>query len=89
MSAERYGKFYWNVDLTDGRSLMLCADKFEVTPSGDLVAWRETDHADPLDRGDKPKINMAFAKGTWTMVYASSVVDGSAVAVEHWIKPGD
>lgn len=76
--AEKYGQRYWCIGLTDKkRTDVYCyADRVEVTPSGAVVLWR--------DEPEKVNPNLIFSAGQWAFVYAASVLDGHAVAVEHW-----
>jgi hypothetical protein len=69
----QYGGRYFCVKQTDGPDILVMADETEVTPAGALVLRRDTG-----------QINLAVAPGTWTHLYAASLMDGSAVAVEHW-----
>jgi hypothetical protein len=75
---ERYGSYYWCVGLVDGTEIHLHADALRID-DGALMLERV--------RGDERSVNMAFAAGRWSYVYAASVIDGGAVAVEHWTKP--
>ena len=34
--------------------------------------------------GEPKKMNMVFAPGHWNTVFAASIMDGHACAVEHW-----
>lgn len=82
--AARYGRFYWCVksDLSPEGEIYLHADRVEFLPSGAVVFH--------CDQWGYP--NMAFAAGQWTAVYAASVIDGHAVAVEIWkgeVVPGE
>jgi hypothetical protein len=76
----RCGNYYWCVKVPKpvcpAGEIYACADKVEVTGSGDLILWQD---------GKKGlSVNLAFAKGQWHVIYAASLMDGSAVAVEHW-----
>ncbi len=78
--SDKYGRFYWCVKTSQSQSgeIYVHADAARVQDDGTLVFYQEPD----VDRTEL--INLALASGTWTAVYAASVVDGSAVAVEHW-----
>ena len=72
--AEKYGKCYWCIgspDAPDGE-IYAYADRIEVGHSGELMLIRQTEP------------NLILAPGRWRFCYAASVLDGSAVAVEHW-----
>ena len=90
VSATEYGRFYWCVgvatDLFPDRTasgdteMHLHADQLDVLPDGTLLALR--------NREDGPtQPNFAWAPGSWRYFYAASLLDGRAVAVEHF--PGD
>jgi hypothetical protein len=51
------------------------ADVVETTSAGALVLRRT---------GERGHVNLIIPSGHWTACYAASVIDGSAVAVEHW-----
>jgi hypothetical protein len=75
--AERYGNFYWCIktDLSPAGDIYIFADKVEINENGDLIfICKEKNHYQ----------NMSFAKGEWKCFFAASVMDGHAVAVEHW-----
>jgi hypothetical protein len=76
--AAGYGQFYWCVGLADEKNTEVYAhaDRVEFAPSGGVVLLR--------DRDEQSSPTLAFAAGRWSFVYAASVIDGSAVSVEHW-----
>jgi hypothetical protein len=78
-----HGKFYWCVKTTmseDGE-IYLHADSVHFTTTGAVVFSNAPDTA----KGDtEPTPMLALASGHWTALYAASVIDGHAVAVEHW-----
>jgi hypothetical protein len=71
----RYGNLYWGVKsiLSDDGEIYLHAESVIVAQDGSLVFM-----------GNKGQFNLALAPGQWTAVFAASVMDGSAVAVDHW-----
>lgn len=79
MAADQYGAYYWCVKVTDDVSpdgeIYVMADDVVVTDSGALECRRF---------GHKDRVNLALAPGKWLAVYGASLVDGHAVAVEHW-----
>jgi hypothetical protein len=75
--AARYGQYYWCVQ-TPNAIVRVMADEMRVEPNGALLALQK--HADGLP----DTINFAWAAGQWEHFYGASVLDGSAVAVEHW-----
>jgi hypothetical protein len=86
-SPSQYGRFYFCIGLTDGKKkteVYVYADEVKVEPSGALVALQRGNSEIPGVAGESPTINVAFAPGQWTYVYGASVIDGAAVAVEHW-----
>jgi hypothetical protein len=83
MTTNRYGKSYWCVkvprNISSSGEIYLYADKVELTPDGSLIFLRC-----PEDSDKEPSPNLALAAGSWIVMFAASVIDGSAVAVEHW-----
>jgi hypothetical protein len=78
--AEKYGKRYWAVCLTNGDEVFVHADELTVETSGALVGSSARE-----DDGHKIKmLTFAVGPGGWKHAYAASVIDGGAVAVEHW-----
>jgi hypothetical protein len=75
--ATRYGKFYWCIGLVDGTEIHVHADQLRFPADGGLVLAVDKEYG----------VNFAFAAGRWSFVYAASVIDGGAVAVEHWTAP--
>lgn len=71
-----YGDRYWCIGRPDGNEIYLNADRAEVQPSGALVMV--------AGGGEEGIVNLALAAGQWVFVYAASVIDGHAVAVQHW-----
>jgi len=73
-----YGRYYWGVktDLSQNGEIYLYADIASVNKNGDLIFSKVA--------GESTYTNMCFAKGYWKTFFAASVMDGSAVAVEHW-----
>lgn len=71
----KYGKLYWCVKsgLSEDGEIYVYADQIDMSEDGGLVML-----------GREGQVNMAFAAGQWTAVFAASALDGSAVAVEHW-----
>jgi len=83
---QRYGTKYFCVGvpkmICPTRQIYVNADRIEIN-TGALICWggfRQYDHVIV----DSDVINLAFAPGHWTYVFAASVIDGSAVAVDHW-----
>lgn len=72
----QYGSLYWCVKLPNRSEVRLMADEALILPSGALSMVQH--HATGT------RINLAFAPGQWVAVYAASLIDGGAVAVEHW-----
>jgi len=82
-NASSYGNLYWCVKTTmseDGE-IYLHADSVHFTSTGDVVFSKAPNTA----KGNtQPTPMLALASGHWTALYAASVIDGHAVAVEHW-----
>lgn len=76
---ERYGRYYWCIktDVSENGEIYVMADKAVVGDDGSIQFIRE-------EEGKEKFINLAIAPGKWTAFYAASVIDGAAVAVEHW-----
>src|SRR6266566_4394385 len=78
----RYGRFYWCVkvtkDLSKDGEIYLMADDVRVQ-GGALVFLQRDGKEKGIDR-----VNLLIPVHKWSAVYAASVLDGSAVAVEHW-----
>jgi hypothetical protein len=92
-TAHKYGKFYWCIgvskDVSENGEIYAHADWIELQ-AGALVLQRAK------SAGDEGTINEAtggrqilltLAPGQWKYAFAASVLDGHAVAVEHW--PGE
>lgn len=84
----RYGNNYFCAKVKNTLSpkgeIYVMADRVEVTAGGDLVFWGSF-HGRYSDERVEPKtVNLAVAKGDWHAVFAASLMDGHAVAVEHW-----
>mgnify|MGYP006992423273 CR=1 FL=1 len=52
-----------------------------MTGNGALVAWCDNSR---MIAGTEPFQVFGWAPGVWRGFFAASVVDGGAVAVEHW-----
>lgn len=74
-NTEQYGNYYWCVGLADAEEteVYLKADEVREGETGGLFFYREDG-----------MLNLAVAPGAWRFVYAASLMDGAAVAVEHW-----
>lgn len=75
MKTERYGRYYWGVNLATGGEIYLTADDVVVSENGALSFLRD---------GDKNRVNLILAPGAWLSVFAASLMSGHPVAVEHW-----
>lgn len=82
-TTSKYGNFYWCIKtieaLSPNKEIYVMADRIDVTPTGDLLC---VGHSAKEDRA--PVTVLAIARGQWTAFYAASVMDGSAIAVDHW-----
>jgi hypothetical protein len=80
---EKYGRYYWCAkvleDVSPDREIYVQADTCKILPNGELVFYGHTKEKSE----DERPINLALAPGKWYAVYAASVLDGAAVAVEH------
>ena len=84
----QYGAWYWCIkvprSVSKNGEIYVFADEIKVTPTGDLLAqggYRKEFDETPA----KPLTVLALAAGKWTAFYASSCLDGSATAVQHWV----
>ncbi len=79
--SERYGQFYWcakvNKALAKTGEIYVYADQVRIIEGG-LGFFRCRDN-------DEEQINLLIAPGQWTVAFVASVLDGGAVAVEHWV----
>lgn len=76
-----YGTYYWcakvTKDLSPDGEIYVHADDIRTTADGSLEFLR-------TGEGNN-RVNLVIPSGKWRAAFASSVLDGSAVAVEHWI----
>jgi hypothetical protein len=86
MDKTKYGARYWCVkvpiSLSPDGEIYVYADRVDLV-SGALVFVSDAivTHNGP-DTVAQP--GLSIAAGSWIAVFAASVIDGSAVAVEHW-----
>ena len=78
MGTEQYGKVYFGIktDISPDWEVYAMADVVETASDGSLILRRKS--------GGRDHINLIVPAGHWTACYAASVIDGAAVAVEHW-----
>ena len=79
-NAEKYGKFYWGVILSDGRFLSFYANKVDVK-DGALIATREV--LGPNEDDGLPQNALIIAAGQWSSCYAASVITGDPICVDR------
>jgi len=87
----QYGNYYWCVkvtkDLSPNGEIYVMADEVKVE-DGTLLFLRHK--KEPVESRE---INLIIPALKWTAVFAASLMDGHAVAVEHWAgeiyEPGD
>ena len=75
----KYGNYYFCVktNLSSDGEIYLTADSVEITQSGGLIFYQESE-----EKGKSP--NMGFSASNWKSFYAASWLDGHPVAVDHW-----
>ena len=77
-----YGRYYWCIGVPSAvakrREIYAMADRIEISPHGDLSLMH--------DEVKRSLPNLILAAGQWEWIYAASVFDGSAVAVDHWAE---
>jgi hypothetical protein len=82
---QRYGQYYWCIKSRlspDGETYVM-ADRIEVTTAGVLIAWGGC----RPEKGETPQeqqVMLSLAPQQWSACFAASLIDGAAVAVEHW-----
>lgn len=74
----KYGNYYWYVELTNGDNLHLMADNATVCADGSLVFDTVQD--------EKGFPNFAIASVQWRLFYNESLIDGSTISFEEWKK---
>lgn len=79
-NAEKYGKFYWGVILSDGRFLSFYANKVDVK-DGALIATREV--LGPNENDGLPQNPLIIASGQWSSCFAASVITGDPICVDR------
>ena len=86
MVTEQFGAYYYCIkvtgDVSENGEIYAHADRVAVTGDGTLVLF----HAF-TPRGqdeEQEEMTLMIPTGKWLAVYAAAVLDGSAVAVEHW-----
>jgi hypothetical protein len=74
----KYGKYYWCLksDLSEDGEIYVHADEVRVTPTGGVLFVSKDVNGE--------HVRLAVASGKWSAVFAASLIDGSAIAVEHW-----
>ncbi|MEU6616707.1 hypothetical protein [Streptomyces parvus] len=72
------GNWYHRIQTAKGEDVYVHGDEVEFK-DGALIVWRVKDDGTRF-------VNIAFAPGQWANIYAASVMDGHAVAVDHWDK---
>jgi hypothetical protein len=77
---DKYGRYYWCVGVPESicpdKQIYLHADSCTIMPNGALSFDRK--------RGKYLQTNLALAPEQWYYVFAASVIDGAAVAIDHW-----
>jgi len=64
-------------------------EKQEEKPSAEVQMNEKHDEGAKNENKETNKmIYLAFAPGTWKVVYAAKLQDGSPASVEHWNAPG-
>ncbi len=89
MSTDSYGRYYWCVktSLSEDKEIYLHADFVEINENGDALFIQEKEQKSaPGAAIERPKriVNLCLASGSWSSLFAASVMDGHAVAVDHW-----
>lgn len=78
----KYGDYYWCVKvpktISANGKIYLMADRVVFSPNDAILFVRNARDGEP------DLCNLSLAPGQWLAVYAASMIDGSAVAVERW-----
>jgi hypothetical protein len=79
MPPDSYGSLYYCIktDLSEDGEIYIMGDTIEINSHGDLII-----HGSSKSGSDK--FLFAAASGHWSSIFAASVIDGSAIAVEYW-----
>jgi hypothetical protein len=81
--AKEFGKFYWGVKvpkvIASTGHLFLYADRVEVTSGGEVLFWRSPGIGEQQDH-----LSFSLARGCWLAVFAASMMDNQAVAIQEW-----
>lgn len=72
MPADKYGDLYWIVG-TQNEEFHIYADEMNIE-NGTLIFTSKRNSL----------IKTAFGNGTWTYCFPASVIDGTAINVEHY-----
>lgn len=87
MVTEKYGRWYYCVKVTGDVAvegeIYVMADKVKVNEDGS-VAFIQRKSLDDMTIYESVVVNLLIPAGKWLAVYAASMIDGSAVAVERW-----
>ena len=80
----RYGRRYFCAKTATGE-IYVMANRAEITAHGDLLFWGtfQADYDKPDD--GQEILNLALSAGQWSSMYAASLMNGDAIAVEHWV----
>ena len=84
-NSDSYGKYYWCVRVNDKEEVYAFAD---IVNNVNGTLFLLSEEKDEATKETKVTVNLAFAPGHWQTIYAASVLDGGAVAVEHWLRDG-
>ena len=82
---DQYGRYYWCIRIREKEDVYAHADSVNLV-NGSLLLLR--DKLDTESGKTQTQVNLAFAPGHWEYIYAASVIDGGAVAIQHWIQDG-
>lgn len=86
-SGNKYGRLFWRVGLSDGTQIALYADKVEVDSVGALHAVASSVKPDEETGEHNVYPGLVVAPGQWAWVYAASMIDGTAIVVDHIAEP--
>lgn len=79
--AESGGNYYWTAGLQDGREFSFYADEIRFQ-DGSLLAVSKVQGA-----LSNPNVRLALPAGSWTHVYAASIIDGSPICIDQLPAP--
>ena len=76
---DEYGQYYWCVKVVEGLAV-----EGEIYVHADEVSIEQGALVFTSNSFDRSQNVLVISPGQWLCYYSASVVDGAAVAVQHW-----